>query len=155
MIICTICLDEKEPADFYIRNGNLRKECKACIIKRNLINRNKNPDVYRAQRRRRYHEIKQEIFQAYGNRCVCCGDETIKFLSIDHIQGGGNQHRASLPGGERQLFIDIVRAGFPEEYQLLCHNCNHGKFLNGGKCPGETESGHHGAWKSLMYSPSI
>lgn len=64
--------------------------------------------------------------------CCCCGEREVKFLSIDHINGGGNKHRKA----ERisNIFHYLARNGFPEGYQTLCHNCNMAKGFY-GSCP--------------------
>ncbi|MBQ1081587.1 hypothetical protein [Nocardiopsis sp. B62] len=65
------------------------------------------------------------------------------FLCIDHIEGGGNQHRAELFGDRRiasHRFRSWLRAqGWPPGHQVLCFNCNDGKHFNGGTCPHEEE----------------
>ena len=58
-------------------------------------------------------------------KCACCGEGTYEFLSIDHIAGGGNQHRKSL--GSKYIYSWLIHQGFPEGYQVLCHNCNMAK----------------------------
>ena len=59
---------------------------------------------------------------------------TPAFLSIDHVNGGGRAHRKAVGGGIAVL-LDIIKRGFPAQFQLLCYNCNLGPYLNGGSCP--------------------
>ncbi len=68
--------------------------------------------------------------------CVCCGESEIKFLCIDHINGGGNKHRREIFGTSRSgnLSIWLFNNKFPEGYQILCHNCNMAKGAY-GECP--------------------
>lgn len=33
------------------------------------------------------------------------------------------------------MMLEIIAAGFPAEYQILCFNCNIGRSRNGGRCP--------------------
>jgi len=84
-----------------------------------------------------------EIYSHYSTEgkicCSICKEDEIKFLCLDHINGGGNKHRQKL-GGVREAFADIKRAGFPDGYRILCHNCNikHGcKDYYGTGCRGE------------------
>lgn len=83
---------------------------------------------------------KREIVLFYygGNppHCACCGEKEIKFLSIDHINGDGNKHRLEIFGTKKggSISIWLIRNGFPEGYQVLCHNCNMAKAFYGG-CP--------------------
>jgi len=79
-----------------------------------------------------------KVFEAYGNKCACCGETIPEFLTIDHIHGGGRAHRKELKSHSRaHFFRHIIRAGYPKDlYRLLCWNCNCTKgFL--GYCPHE------------------
>lgn len=51
----------------------------------------------------------------------------------NRINGGGKQHRKKR--NSYNILSNIKRDGFPNTYQILCHNCNLGKHLNGGICP--------------------
>lgn len=86
-----------------------------------------------------YIGLKDAAFGAYGGyRCVCCGEATIEFLSLDHVNGGGNAHRMSLSGtksGGGRIYLWLKRNGYPPGYQVLCMNCNFGRSMNGGVCP--------------------
>jgi hypothetical protein len=76
-----------------------------------------------------------EVLSHYSNgdvKCSCCGEREYKFLCLDHINGGGTQHRKSL--GTKYIFSFLKQAGFPEGYQVLCYNCNMAKGFY-GKCP--------------------
>ena len=68
--------------------------------------------------------------------CACCKEKEIKFLSIDHITGGGNLHRRNITktgkGGNMSYWLK--RNNFPEGFQVLCHNCNMAKGFY-GFCP--------------------
>lgn len=84
--------------------------------------------------------LKFKTFQAYSNRCACCGERQPEFLSIDHIGGGGKQHRATLSPGSSSLYLDLQRRGHPQEgFRLLCHNCNQSLGVH-GYCPHQSES---------------
>jgi hypothetical protein len=63
--------------------------------------------------------------------CACCGEGTYEFLAIDHVNGGGSQHRKTVKG---HVVRDICRNDFPDGYQVLCHNCNMAKGFY-GQCP--------------------
>lgn len=71
---------------------------------------------------------RQEVLLHYSDgelKCKCCGEKEYKFLSIDHINGGGNQHRKSL--GSKYIYSWLKQNGYPDGYQVLCHNCNMAK----------------------------
>src|SRR3990167_11182501 len=49
--------------------------------------------------RRRNRKYRMELLQAYGGKdpkCACCGESELKFLCLDHINGGGGKHRKEL-----------------------------------------------------------
>lgn len=54
-----------------------------------------------------------------------CGFIDERALSIDHINGGGMQHRRELSGGGTGInFYRWLRdTGYPEGFQTLCMNC--------------------------------
>ena len=83
---------------------------------------------------RRYRDkLRAEVFAAYGGRCACCAEARQEFLAVDHIHGGGRQHRKQVvPGG---FYAWLRRAGYPTDaYRLLCHNCNFALGIH-GYCP--------------------
>ena len=87
---------------------------------------------------------RSDVLEAYGNCCACCGESTPEFLTVDHVNNDGAQHRKSVPGGTR-FYHWLVKAGFPKgEFQLLCWNCNcaKGKY---GECPHERDRREKGA----------
>lgn len=84
-------------------------------------------------------KLKKQVFDHYGNQCACCGEIEEKFLSIDHVNGGGNQHRKQISSGYDsgggQTYLWLIRNNFPDGFQLLCMNCNWGRTYNNGVCP--------------------
>lgn len=54
-------------------------------------------------------------------RCVKCGFTDVRALTLDHVNGGGNQHRKELKGAS--IYRWIVNHNFPEGFQILCMNC--------------------------------
>jgi hypothetical protein len=75
-------------------------------------------------------------------RCECCGESYIEFLTIDHIDGGGERHRKSI--GRRagyEFYIWLIKNGFPNGYRVLCLNCNTSIGLY-GYCPHKTKGAH-------------
>lgn len=86
--------------------------------------------------RNRYQKYKELVFSHYGNKCMCCGETMKEFLTIDHINNDGAEHRRkiNMKSGSR-IYIWIVKNGFPKDLQILCWNCNCGKRVNKGICP--------------------
>jgi hypothetical protein len=79
-------------------------------------------------------EIKIGVLAHYGNgKCACvkCGFDNVKALSIDHINGGGNDHRRkdNISGG-LEFYRWLIRNNYPKEYQTLCMNCQYIKKVD-------------------------
>lgn len=78
--------------------------------------------------------IRKEVMEAYGGPvCACCGETIERFLTIDHINNDGAEHRRAIRRNSINKWL--VENNFPAGYQVLCFNCNMGKQLNGGVCP--------------------
>ena len=82
------------------------------------------------------NKLKAELFKAYGNKCTCCGESNLMFLTIDHIHNDGWKHKKKLKthGGYR-IYSWLRKQGYPSGYRILCFNCNCGRRLNHGVCP--------------------
>jgi hypothetical protein len=86
--------------------------------------------------RARHLRIKIECFQHYGNgECFCCGETILEFLALDHVNNDGTKHRKEKGVGGAALMALLKAEGWPAGFQVACHNCNIGRYLNGGVCP--------------------
>jgi hypothetical protein len=98
-----------------------------------------------AQQKRNNRNIRAIVIKEYGGRCACCGEGNEKFLSIDHINNDGAEHKKKLFGSSRHgssaaLYRWLIKNGFPRDnFRLLCYNCNCGRQHNNGICPHEEE----------------
>lgn len=92
-----------------------------------------NPN-YHSHYKKYNDKCRQTVLNHYGAKCVCCGETVKQFLTIDHINGGGNQHRKEVGSG-RNMMVWIIKNNFPKDFQILCFNCNCGRQLNKGICP--------------------
>lgn len=63
--------------------------------------------------------------------CQCCGEESLEFLTLDHIEGGGNNHRKIIGS---DIYYWITKNNYPEGFRTLCMNCNF-SFGIRGYCP--------------------
>jgi len=73
--------------------------------------------------------------------CRKCGvykpfTSELEFLCIDHIDGGGRQHRKEMGRGKYQIssvngFLKMMKDPDKSKYQVLCWNCNFSKHKNG------------------------
>jgi hypothetical protein len=128
--LCTRCgKDEAVP-------GKVR--CSACaVVIRDIVRRTKD-------------KLRDEVFRAYGGYCcACCGETERRFLSIDHVNGGGQRHRKAIGGGSLYTWLRVN--GFPPGFQVLCHNCNLGKTLNRGICPHQPKRAGSPPYQALTW----
>lgn len=84
-------------------------------------------------------ELKREVIGVYSNNtfmCACCGEDIISILTIDHIDNNGAEHRKELEEQGIDIYNWLKLNNYPRDnYQVLCYNCNIGKYRNGGVCP--------------------
>jgi len=89
-----------------------------------------------------YYSRKQMVYEHYGAICNCCGTTQEEFLTIDHINDDGAEHRKTLPssGTGGTIYSYLIENNFPEDdFQILCWNCQWGKKKN-GVCPHQDPS---------------
>ena len=80
------------------------------------------------------------LFEHYGTVCACCGEANPIFLTLDHINNDGAEHRKSMGGRSGyNLHRQVVANNFPSGFQILCYNCNCGRARNNGICPHNKE----------------
>lgn len=120
--------------------------CKKCRNQKRIAERKSTPEKHRASKARNrgyaregHQRRRGEVLQAYGGACTCCGETEQAFLTVDHVNGGGNEHRRSLGNGRivgsSNFYRWLVKNQFPAGFQILCHNCNFAKSHNPGGCP--------------------
>lgn len=91
-----------------------------------------NPEVVQQRARERRARIFQEMVEAYGGKCSCCGESNPMFLTVEHV--GGRTTGAELRNTYKEL-VRLKKAGWPSSCTCLCYNCNCGSARNGGVCP--------------------
>jgi len=129
---------------FYTSGIHFRRVCKEChrVKGRAAYHKNAKDPLWMEKQRERHkilrYERKERILKKYGYKCACCGETTREFLAIDHIDGGGRQHREKLglAGGNFHLWIE--QNNYPDILRLLCHNCNQSLGAY-GYCPHQKE----------------
>lgn len=114
--------------------GLLAKGHKRCIICVYKMRKWYASSEFRIKQAVKTQNLRKKVIAYYGNKCVCCGETEYTFLAIDHINGGGNEHRRKIKKNGSNILKWLVTQNFPKEFQILCHNCNMSKYLNGGVC---------------------
>lgn len=93
---------------------------KKTLVQSNLDNRVKN------------YSIKERIVKEYGGKCECCNIDIWQFLTIDHINNDGAEHRLIINKTGIPFYKWLKKEGFPKSnYRLLCNNCNSSYGHNG------------------------
>jgi hypothetical protein len=150
---CNSCRSEYAIRKYHEKRSKLShhglKALKAKINKRQNSRRAERlasmpPDELAAYRDRTNNDqavarfkARDAVYQAYGGYvCSCCGETEPSFLSIDHINNDGAEHKRSnnLRTGQ-QMYRWLAKNGFPKGFQVLCMNCQWGKRNNNGVCP--------------------
>ena len=102
-------------------------------------------NAYRAKWRRetgfdklRNRRIRERVIAKYGGRCVCCEETIFQFLSFDHKNGRGRQHRETMIETGQKFMLWLDKNPIQPDIQILCHNCNQ-SFGHYGFCPHHPE----------------
>ncbi len=125
-VLCVFCNNT-----FYATRSDA-KRCKECYKKKSW-SYEKQPHRKKIKAER-YKLLRKSIIDGYGGKCDCCGEDTIEFLAIDNVNGGGQKERKTK--SIHQIMVSIVKNDFPDEYRVLCHNCNSSIGFY-GYCPHE------------------
>ena len=86
-------------------------------------------------------DILQLLAQDKKPACECCRDKRYWTLTIDHINGGGTQHRREVANTSTWVLVAReVRSGktlaqLLNDYRVMCQTCNYGARINNGRCP--------------------
>ena len=92
-----------------------------------------NPDAARELQRRQRAANRAAVLAHYSPysppRCgASCG--TTERLTIDHVNGGGNEHRKEVIGtarGSHAFYAWLIAQNFPPGFAILCRPCNSSK----------------------------
>lgn len=131
-VLCAACrVPPTRPCDFCGTHfsGSVTKRRYCSLECRSSASKRQRGDAYRALR------LKALMAYATGPvpACNCCSEATMMFLALDHVNGGGRKQMQELGGGGYWSWLR--KNNFPPGFQILCHNCNMGRQLNGGICP--------------------
>ena len=110
---CPRCHQQKAIAEFYLRPGGNRSHtwCKVCNNE---------------HRKARFREDRLAALFHYSEgvpRCVCCGEDHIEFLALDHVNNDGAEQRQQIGGGGRPFFTWLRKTGYTYTGLVVaCHN---------------------------------
>lgn len=89
----------------------------------------KHHEKWSENNKRKYVERRKLVIEKYGNKCNCCGEKNIYFLTIDHINNDGFIHRKKYQGN---MFDWARKNNYPKSLRVLCLNCNGARQYHGG-----------------------
>lgn len=93
-------------------------------------------EQYLAAIRRYSRTLREEALLRYSGpfpKCACpgCAETRREFLTIDHKNGDGADHRRQI---KMPIYTWLKKQGYPPGFQVLCFNCNCAKGAR-GVCP--------------------
>lgn len=113
------------------RNETIERQKKYNLVhKKEKQEYDRKYNIIRKDYKKEYRfKLKKTVldFYSYKNgtiKCVLCGESDLRCLSLDHINGNGNQHRKQIGrGGGTNFYVWIIKNDFPGGYRTLCMNC--------------------------------
>lgn len=145
---CCKCEIEKPLCDFTAdkrcKEGR-RAQCKECfkpgrLIRQKNYKKREKGHASELRYRRKLKTIVMSYYCAGEPHCMCpgCDVKILEFLTLDHIEENGADHRRQLGKGTQSCGINTYRwaknNNYPSGFQVLCFNCNFGKHVC-GVCP--------------------
>lgn len=87
-------------------------------------------EIHKQQSKALEQEKRFSVLAYYSNGMLCCahcGIDDLDVLTIDHINGGGHQHRKQTTVHTHRW---LITNELPEGFQVLCFNFNWKKRIN-------------------------
>lgn len=123
--VCILC-GERKPRE----NSETCEECYKIRSEYQKKNKEKFKQYNKAARER----LRNEVINAYGGYCICCKEDKPEFLTLDHKNKDGKQHRDEIGQSSYVLYLWAKRNKYPDTLQLYCFNCNLASAIY-GECP--------------------
>ena len=95
-----------------------------------------NPDIYKKHSKNQAIEAAFKCLSYYKKgkkiECVFCKESEYEFMSLDHIDGNGSEHRR-LNGYKSgtSTYLWAIRNNYPPIFQVACMSCNHARSRRG------------------------
>lgn len=135
VLTCTQCNTQKPISEFCARSKRDERPRSWCR------------DCHNADTSEKNRAVRLEVLTHYSGgrpKCACCGEETLEFLAVDHIHGGGNAHRKAIRQSSGSSMNKwLKKNNYPAGFRVLCHNCNAARGYY-GYCPHQrhTDAAH-------------
>jgi len=121
---------KKRHEEYLLKNADKIRESRK---KYNINNKEKiktyllnNKDRIREHSKKYRLNFKKQVIDKYSNgenKCANCGLTDFKNLTIDHIDGNGEEHRKKIGMGAA-FYKWLIDSNFPQGFQVLCFGCN-------------------------------
>lgn len=93
------------------------------VLTTQAIRKRDSREYKSAWERRRQSEWRARLLVFMGGMCTKCNNNDSRVLQIDHVNGGGSKERRENAVGSAFMMARRVFAN-PNDFQLLCANCN-------------------------------
>lgn len=113
-VFCTIC------GETMMAKKAQKNRCNPC--RKKYLKDYQKLSSTKERRARQHRQLRERAFAGYGGRCVCCKENRFEFLALDHVNGGGRKDRETR--STQQIARFVVKNNHPDEFRVLCHNCN-------------------------------
>ena len=114
--LCRACGKEKP-----VTGKKLGKKC----LKIKLESYYNNKEHKLEQQKRYKKKLRDAAFTAYGGpECACCGETHEEFLTLDHANGNGAEHRREIGKSTLYLLQWLKKNNYPPGFRVLCPTCN-------------------------------
>jgi len=101
------------PEQVKAKNANWRK-----------VNSEQNKEYQKEYRDNNRLQVISHYSPELKCQCPGCNESHYEFLTIDHVNNNGAAHRGEIGLGGGKLYKSIIEEDFPDDYQVLCYNCN-------------------------------
>lgn len=127
-------VSSQKKIQYVVNKEKIKQRCHDYYERKRVLIQMKTSNYYQNWK---VYNKKIAIFHYTDGKMCCknCGEDILDFLTIDHINGGGIQHRKSI--GSRNIHVWLRKNNFPDGFQVLCYNCNCSKSRTTDKRYGE------------------
>jgi hypothetical protein len=124
--VCSKCKSEKLIVEFPPNKQckyGVRSTCKQCVNEYHKQWHKDNPSKVRSYSRTTHRNVRQRVLELLGAKCIKCGFDDPRALTIDHVNGDGHQDRKQF--SNTQICQNILQGRVDRSnYQILYENHN-------------------------------
>lgn len=135
---CKTCTNQNRQKNYrqHIANGLCLRGCG-----RKLFNGNQC-EPCKLYAKNQLRKNRQNAINYYGCKCTCCGETQEEFLTFEHKNGDGAEHRRKIKmiGSGSHFVRWLKQNNYPDSIEILCYNCNCSKGFR-GYCPHKQKNG--------------